>query len=372
MLLAASLTLTQSKALVQESLEETACAADMNLLRKKSPIRSVRAMNGGPMETASPFLFVVYHKDEYPAGNERMEHPSKVGNGMDFDQNAKFRMYHGSRVPGFPSHPHRGFETITGTLDGVVDHADSLKNCGRYGKGDVQWMTAGAGIQHSEMFPLIHTDKPNKLRLFQIWLNSPRANKMVPPVFKMLWANEIAKWDSEDALSHATIWCGEFKGVAATTSPPDGSYASKPESKVGVFHLKIEEGGTLELDPAEGKRSLYMVEGSECNVGGTKVKRGVHATFIETDATANITIDCQSSTCEFLVLQGVPIPEPVVQHGPFVMNSREEIMQTFEDYQRTHFGGWPWERSDMVFPRTKGRFAILNGVESSPPDNELL
>ena len=97
---------------------------------------------GFPFATADPFLFAVYHNDFYPAGNAKMEAPRR-GNGADFDWNAPYRMYHGDRVPGFPAHPHRGFETLTVTLEGLTDHADSYGNSGRYGGGDLQWLTAG-------------------------------------------------------------------------------------------------------------------------------------------------------------------------------------------------------------------------------------
>eukprot|EP00942_MAST-04A_sp_MAST-4A-sp1_P012051 g12051.t1 len=106
-----------------------------------------------PFKTPDPFLFCVYHRDLYPAGNEKMEAP-KVGNGADFNFNSDYRMYHGKKIPGFPQHPHRGFETITATMEGLIDHTDSKKNSGRYGEGDKQWMTAGSGIVHGENFPL--------------------------------------------------------------------------------------------------------------------------------------------------------------------------------------------------------------------------
>ncbi len=111
--------------------------------------------------------------------------------GQDFNPNEKWRMYHGEKVPGFPAHPHRGFETVTVVTKGVVDHSDSLGAAGRFGFGDVQWMTAGKGVQHCEMFPLLHKDKENPLELFQIWLNLPKASKMVAPHFAMLWSDAI-------------------------------------------------------------------------------------------------------------------------------------------------------------------------------------
>ena len=143
-----------------------------------------------PWQTQDPFLFCAYHRDEYPKGNEQMAPDTSLlkgrNIGQDFTLKDGWRMYHGSTIPGFPYHPHRGFETITLNKEGVVDHSDSLGAAGRFGEGDVQWMTAGKGIQHSEMFPLIHKDKKNPLEIFQVWLNLPKASKFVEPHFKML------------------------------------------------------------------------------------------------------------------------------------------------------------------------------------------
>ena len=114
---------------------------------------------GFQWDTLDPFLFCVHHEDKFPKGNEVMGPATPLNGrhlGDDFIIKDGFRMYHGKNVPGFPGHPHRGFETITVVREGIVDHADSLGAAGRYGDGDVQWMTAGKGVQHSEMFPLIH------------------------------------------------------------------------------------------------------------------------------------------------------------------------------------------------------------------------
>ena len=145
-------------------------------------------------DTRDPFLFCANHDDAYPPGNEAQGPAASLAGrniGQDFSQENPWRMYHGDTVPGFPAHPHRGFETVTIVVNGFVDHSDSHGAAGRYGNGDVQWMTAGSGLQHAEMFPCVYADKPNPLKLFQVWLNLPRVKKFATPHYKMLWAEEI-------------------------------------------------------------------------------------------------------------------------------------------------------------------------------------
>ncbi len=140
---------------------------DNNLnIEEMNPILSIKPL-GFQWETADPFLFCVHHEDDFPEGNDIMgpdtDHLKGRHLGDDFIIKDGFRMYHGKKVPGFPGHPHRGFETITIVRKGLVDHADSLGAAGRYGDGDVQWMTAGRGVQHSEMFPLLKKDEKNPM-----------------------------------------------------------------------------------------------------------------------------------------------------------------------------------------------------------------
>ena len=116
-----------------------------------------------------------------------------VGDGADFDFSKAFRMYHGTSIPGFPAHPHRGFETLTITLEGLVDHADSLGARGRYGEGDLQWMSAGAGVVHQELFPLVKTSRPNTMKLYQLWLNLPARSKMTPRMLLSATATRVPR-----------------------------------------------------------------------------------------------------------------------------------------------------------------------------------
>lgn len=331
------------------------------------PVVDVRPLRQGPQDTPDPFLFLVYHKDAYPAG-DNLRAPRR-GNGMDFDPNAPYRMYHGERVPGFPQHPHRGFETITATLDGVIDHCDSLGNAGRYGGGDLQWMTAGQGVVHSEMFPLVNSDKPNPCRFFQIWLNLPSRSKMVPPAFVMHWAEDVRHTASADGGTKITVWAGELQGVSGLAPPPN-SWAADPSNDVAVWFLRLAPGATFALPAAKGgagsNRTAYFIEGDEVRFDGQAVK--AHAS-VRLDASQQVQLHnpSASSDAELLVLQGKPLGEPVAQHGPFVMTTQQEIQQAFADYRRTQFGGWPWPADDHVFPQSKGRFALSGGVETTPP-----
>jgi quercetin 2,3-dioxygenase len=158
------------------------------------------------------------------------------GNGQDFNPNQAYRMYHGDRIPGFPQHPHRGFETVTATmgifpiflltfsyppfLEGLIDHTDSLGNGGRYGQGDLQWMTAGSGVVHGEMFPLINSDRPNPCRFFQIWLNLPSKSKMVPPDFAMVIEREHLLYHNISIHLQVFRLCGRVYVWQSISSSP--------------------------------------------------------------------------------------------------------------------------------------------------------
>ena len=153
--------------------------------------------------------------------------------GQDFDLKDGWRMYHGKTIPGFPFHPHRGFETVTIAKEGIVDHADSLGAAGRFGNGDVQWMTAGRGVQHSEMFPLLNKDKENPFELFQIWLNLPKGSKMVEAHFAMLWAENVPIVQIEDddkKFTEVNLIAGELQGRKAPSPAPNATLPSAAPS----------------------------------------------------------------------------------------------------------------------------------------------
>ena len=325
--------------------------------------RSVKNIKplGFTWETGDPFLFCVHHLDQYPSGNDQQGPAASLEGrnlGHDFTIKDGWRMYHGERVPGFPAHPHRGFETVTVVLEGYVDHSDSHGASGRYGQGDVQWMTAGSGLQHAEMFPLLNREGPNPLELFQIWLNLPKAKKFSKPHYKMLWAEDIPTYQEKDddgKITEATIIAGTINGATAPGPAPD-SWASDPNHEVGIWLLKIEANGSWTIPPASFgvTRSLYFYRGAGMNVAGMKVDP-YHSVDLLVDQPVHIANGREDAYC--LILQGMPIDEPVVQHGPFVMNTALEIQQAFMDYRKTRFGEWPWASHDHVHPRQSGRFA---------------
>jgi redox-sensitive bicupin YhaK (pirin superfamily) len=326
---------------------------------------------GFPWQTQDPFLFCVYHADAYPRGNENFGPDESLEGrnlGNDFILKNGWRMYHGTKVPGFPVHPHRGFETVTVVRKGVVDHSDSMGGAGRYGHGDVQWMTAGKGIQHSEMFPLLNRDRDNPLELFQIWLNLPGAKKMVRPYYTMIWGEKIPvlRTDNESGGgARVEIIAGSFNGMAPPDPAPD-SWAADPGNEVSIWVIEMQAGALLHLPPAsEGiHRSLYFFEGEMIIINGDQISG--HCAM-DMKPHKDTRLECGPGGGRILMLQGRPINEPVANYGPFVMNTKSEIQQTYIDYRQTRFGGWPWPRPDQVHDRDRGRFArYADGSEEYP------
>ena len=266
-------------------------------------------------------------------------------------------MYHGDVVPGFPQHPHRGFETVTIVRTGYIDHSDSAGATARFGMGDVQWLTAGKGVVHSEMFPLLDPNGPNELELFQIWLNLPAKHKMVPPYFRMLWdADQPRVRDAASPGAVVTIIAGALGGIEPPAPPPD-SWAADPASDVAIWSIALDAGASWTVPPAasaDTARTLHVFNGSALRVGDHVVPCPA---AIRVQVDQPVTIEATHGPAEILLLQGRPIAEPVAQYGPFVMNSRAELEQAFADYRDTQFGGWPFSENAPVFPRDAGRFA---------------
>jgi quercetin 2,3-dioxygenase len=318
---------------------------------------------GFPWPTVDPFLFCAYHDDSYPAGNGAFGPKVTLAGrniGQDFSRKDGWSMYHGQAVPGFPAHPHRGFETVTIVRKGLIDHADSLGAKARFGDGDVQWLTAGKGIVHSEMFPLLSQDQSNPLELFQIWLNLPAKNKMVDPYFTMLWRDQIARSEVNDENGYTTtlvVVAGNLGTMKSTGQTPPSSWAAEKDADVLICTVKMAPFARWTLPVAntpQACRCLYFFNGQSVLVAGQTISE--HA-VLELNASSEIELINGPVESEFLLLQGRPIAEPVAQHGPFVMNTQQEIRQAVQDFQRTQFGGWPWPNAAPVHGGEKKRFA---------------
>ncbi len=330
-------------------------------LRLVTPILRIHTPLDFVWHTLDPFLFCVHHDDAYPRGNEQMGPVASLAGrdiGQDFAGKDGWRMYHGRVVPGFPAHPHRGFETVTVARCGYIDHSDSLGAAARFGMGDVQWMTAGKGVVHSEMFPLREREAGNPAELFQIWMNLPKSDKMVDPHFKMIWSEQVPVVKTVDEAGKATtvtVVAGAYAGHVPPRPPPH-SWASRPDADVAIWTLVMEPGAKWTLPPAQAgsNRMLYVFRGQTVRIAGESV--GIK-TAVSLVADVAVAIECGPVAAELVLLQGRPIAEPVVQYGPFVMNTQAEIHQAYRDYQTTGFGGWPWGQSDPVHPREEGRFA---------------
>jgi redox-sensitive bicupin YhaK (pirin superfamily)/ketosteroid isomerase-like protein len=330
-----------------------------------NPIIKVEPL-GSPWQTIDPFLLCAHHVDHYPAGN------SDLGPVVAASTSAQgWRMYFGKTVPGFPAHPHRGFETITIMRQGVVDHSDSLGASARFGAGDVQWLTAGRGIVHAEMFPLLNPDGPNTAEVIQIWLNLPAKKKMADPKFTMFWEPQVprAEFVSRTGRTEVTCIVGALNGQdgrKVPPPPPPDSWAADPKSDMAVWAVKMSPNATWTLPAASGRhtrRQLFFYSGSAVSVGGFRVETG---SAVELDCSAPLELVNGSLESNFLLLQGRPLDEPVVQHGPFVMNTLDEIRDAYADYRSTRFGTWPWPAPDPNHGPSRGRFAMFEATTPRP------
>ncbi len=334
-----------------------------------SAILATQPLGAPPWPTLDPFLFCVHHNDAYPSGSPQLgvEASQLSGRslGSDFSGRDGFSMYHGDHVPGFPSHPHRGFETVTLARRGFIDHSDSMGARARFGLGDAQWMTAGKGVVHSEMFPLLDADRDNPTELFQIWLNLPAADKMVEPYFTMLWADRIPHLTlHEGGVTEITVVAGAMDGTDAPAPPPN-SWAARAEAEVAIWPIRMAPGArfTLPAGSAGLNRVVYAFQGA-VTVDGQAFDP---PTLVQLRSDAAVPLVAGGSPVELLVLQGRPIGEPVARYGPFVMSTRAEIEQAFADYRSTQFGGWPWPSKAPVHGDKARRFAVhADGREETP------
>lgn len=307
------------------------------------------------LDLKDPFLFTAHHIDHFPKANANLGPATPA-------QHQEFNMYYGETVPGFPEHPHTGFETITLVEQGIVDHFDSLGNGGRYGAGDVQWLSTGNGVEHCEMFPLLNEDRENPFELFQIWFNSSPEQKQQPADYKMFWREHIPHVNVKDAQGREAdirVISGQYQGTQAIARPPH-SWAATPENKVNIYLITLAPHTTLSIPAttATATRFAYFYQGDTLELAETNIQ---HKHLAELRPDVDIQLQAGETEARILWLEGEPIGAPVAMRGPFVLNTNQELDDAFRRYRATHFGEWPWPSPAPVFAREQVRFASYEG-----------
>jgi redox-sensitive bicupin YhaK (pirin superfamily) len=227
---------------------------------------------------------------------------------------------------GAPDHPHRGFETVTYILDGTIEHGDSQGNRGRIGAGDVQWMTAGSGVIHSEMPSEEIRRNGGRLHGFQLWVNLPRRDKMMNPRYQELRAAEIPTATSVDGKVTVTVIAGESLGTRSTIDT---------RTPITYLHVRLAAGARFTQPIPETYNAFAFVISGEVTFGD-RLARENDAVIFDRDGDA-VAMSTESGA-ELLLIAGVPLNEPVARYGPFVMNTTGEIRQAMIDYQSGRFG----------------------------------
>ncbi len=231
-----------------------------------------------------------------------------------------------ARPRGVGQHPHRGFETVTIVLDGELAHRDSTGNGGVIGKGDVQWMTAGAGILHEEFHSPAFTQSGGRLKAVQLWVNLPAKSKMASPGYQAILASDIPEVPLPAGGGSLRVIAGSHGG----SSGPARTF-----TPMNVWDIRMEKGSNSFQLPAGWNTLLVVLEGT-IQANGSVIAREAQVVALER---AGETVQIEAAgAARVLLLAGEPIDEPVVGYGPFVMNSRQEIMRAIEDFNSGRFG----------------------------------
>jgi redox-sensitive bicupin YhaK (pirin superfamily) len=298
-------------------------------------------------------------------------------------------VYHGDWGWSFPEHPHSGFETVTCVMPGstgFVDHADSLGNIGRYGAGDVQWMTAGNGLSHSEV-AVHHVDDPKADRslrhsggqlrstgwMFQLWLNLPASSKLKPPAEVMFWSEQLPVEILDEDGKRAFVRSLAGPGLPPDLKPPPNSWAADPKNAVQILHVWLEDGAQWNLTRASPASNcvLYLFGGDMKSLIAVapeerQILRRGYAGKLANSGETMVSFIARGGNVEILVLEGMPIGEPVCWKGPMVTESDRAMNAAIARYNRGQMGQWDYTNVAPVHIGKK-RFTCY-GEMSEPPD----
>ncbi len=231
------------------------------------------------------------------------------------------------KTPGVGQHPHRGFETVTIAYQGSVAHRDSAGNSGVIYPGDVQWMTAASGVVHEEMHEQEFAQKGGIFEMVQLWVNLPKAYKMSKPRYQAITKADIPVVELASGV-HVRVIAGELNG---TIGP------AKTFSPVNLFDVIVKAGERVEIALPEGHHAAVVLRKGDVSINGTGLLTGEARIATLSAAGGSVTIEAKEDST-LLVLSGEPIDEPVASYGPFVMNTREELVQAMEDYKAGKMG----------------------------------
>jgi hypothetical protein len=234
------------------------------------------------------------------------------------------------QAQGAPDHPHRGFETVTYLLSGSMEHEDSRGNRGRLGPGDVQWMTAGSGVVHSEMPEPGFAARGGRMHGFQLWVNLPKKDKMMAPRYQEVPAAGIPVGKSEDGKVTARVIAGEALGARAVIDT---------RTPISYVDLELAPGAVLEQPLPEDFNAFAYVVSGDGVFGADKTPAQAHELVLFRNDGGSARIEASAAVpLRVLVIGGRPLDEPVARAGPFVMNTRAEVVQAFEDFQQGRLG----------------------------------
>jgi redox-sensitive bicupin YhaK (pirin superfamily) len=319
-------------------------------------------------DTEDPFIFVSHHEDDYPAGNRQMAPPLEEISGRNLGRDYKkimgFRMFNGKVVPGFPMHAHWGYETVTLAHTGYVDHSDCEGTTGRYGFGDVQWVSAPGFYEHCEMYPLVNKEGRNPNDITQVMIALPPEKRNLPEnSVNTVWKDEIPLISSEGC--RIQLICGKYGGFEMK-SPSLHSWADGSRW-VRMMRIELDPGASVTIDKADpsANRNLYFVSGEKGKVLGEEVDWG---TQMKISPDVEVDISNGEAPSVFWILEGVPIGCKMSMFGPVLLGSDKEVREALQTIRKEEFSRWPWEVIDRVNPAESGRFIQRKDGSRESPD----
>ena len=260
-----------------------------------------------------------------PTGIKSMERLSPF---LLLDYNAPYYFKPSETRLGVGAHPHRGFETVTIAYDGKVEHHDNKGNHGIIGPGDVQWMTAASGIMHKEYHETEFSKNGGIFHMVQLWVNLPKDKKMIEPKYQPLLKEEMGVLKLDNDKGEISIIAGEVNGVKG----PANTFTN-----INLYNINLKNYGNTTLSEPKNFNTAILILKGEAEVNEDKIcKEGDFIVFDNVEG--EILLESLTEESLFLVLSGEPINEPVVSHGPFVMNTLGEILDAYEDFRNNKFG----------------------------------